>query len=762
MSLKTKKAHFRVSGKITKLLGRESVSESIVALFEVLKNSHDADALSVTVRFQDILSGKGRIIISENGGDGMMIEDIFNKFFVIGSYSKHPGDQIYLETKRYKRKILGSKGVGRFALDRLGSISKIVSKPIESNDKFTFTIDWDKYEPQEVYIEDIGIDVISEKRTKTDDSGLEIEISGLRDRWNLDTIRSLELKIKRLILPRELQPPNAFNIILDAPEFGYNNRPMSVGLAKKAYYTLKAKLFEDRIKVSAKIKDKYVISANEKNDLITEFVPYHPSVNLNEEEKITGHKQVKNLTCGPASLIVYYFPRFQPGTKGKKDAINYYGEAFSNLLDTELPKNSGVRIFRDGLRAFTYGDPDRDWVERSSISRSLSHSVQANRLMGYVLISNQYNSQIKETTNRETAIEDQAFADLREFVIQSMLLFDKYLNRKLKKDEKSSVKQDKETLNLLKHAKKILTDPKSRISKVQEEFAGVDQFDISTEIDDLSRAYEQATKRFTETIKEKQAVMTASQIEIALASVGYIVSLMIHETNSAITTTMLEVNKLRRHAIGEKKRSEHELNQIYLNLFKSVRTIDAWNNFVDRFTTGLTISDPTSRQEEILSPYSITDAFINDIKVIFRVPDLQIDNEINPNLRIRMFSAFYESIVGNLISNSIKSILSTGDKSRLQKVTIRSESSEQYLKIYFSDNGPGIPKESWETVFDPHISSTSKGILKGHGLGLPIVRSIVRYYDGEIKIIEPFHGRGTTFLIEFPWKSISPKISDKK
>jgi len=75
------KVHFRVSGKITRLLGRESVSESITALFEVLKNSHDADAISATVQFKDIISGSGKIILKEKKGDGMTLEDITEKFF---------------------------------------------------------------------------------------------------------------------------------------------------------------------------------------------------------------------------------------------------------------------------------------------------------------------------------------------------------------------------------------------------------------------------------------------------------------------------------------------------------------------------------------------------------------------------------------------------------------------------------------------------------------------------------------------------------
>ena len=146
------------------------MSESIVALFEILKNSHDADALTVTVQFKDVRSGRGKIIIKEIDGDGMTYDEIEKKFFVIGTYSKDPGSSVnYRETRRYKRLMLGSKGVGRFALERLGHEAKVISRPFGTNDKHIFTIDWDKFEDHDVTVDMVGIDIISEKEKQTEE-----------------------------------------------------------------------------------------------------------------------------------------------------------------------------------------------------------------------------------------------------------------------------------------------------------------------------------------------------------------------------------------------------------------------------------------------------------------------------------------------------------------------------------------------------------------------------------------------------------------
>jgi hypothetical protein len=50
---------FRFKGKIARLLGRESVSDSIVALTELVKNAYDADATKVLISFEEITTGKG-------------------------------------------------------------------------------------------------------------------------------------------------------------------------------------------------------------------------------------------------------------------------------------------------------------------------------------------------------------------------------------------------------------------------------------------------------------------------------------------------------------------------------------------------------------------------------------------------------------------------------------------------------------------------------------------------------------------------------
>ena len=65
--------------------------------------------------------------------------------------------------------------------------------------------------------------------------------------------------------------------------------------------------------------------------------------------------------------------------------------------------------------------------------------------------------------------------------------------------------------------------------------------------------------------------------------------------------------------------------------------------------------------------------------------------------------------------------------------------------IEVRDNGPGIPKENWDRVFDPYYTSKAEGT----GLGLAIVKKVVLEHGGEVKLDRAPEG-GARFSIELP------------
>ena len=100
-------------------------------------------------------------------------------------------------------------------------------------------------------------------------------------------------------------------------------------------------------------------------------------------------------------------------------------------------------------------------------------------------------------------------------------------------------------------------------------------------------------------------------------------------------------------------------------------------------------------------------------------------------------------VILNIITNACDAM--DNDGKLIIKVT--ADNDMKAVNIEFTDNGPGIDKDTLTRIFDPSFSTKIPG--KGTGLGLPVSSSIIKNHKGKITVIsEP--GKGTTFQISLP------------
>lgn len=180
---------------IAELLGVQNFTNEESAMLELIKNSYDAQAECVTLDFS-----KGNLVI-EDDGIGMNADDIRNYWMHVGKSDK---GYISVTDRGRKRRILaGSKGIGRFALARLGKIVKISTKKEGAN-----SVEW-KTDWKESTLEELPSNVFSCAH------GTKIEIFSLRDRWTTKKILSLtnylsatcnDNQMRIRILPKQKHP----------------------------------------------------------------------------------------------------------------------------------------------------------------------------------------------------------------------------------------------------------------------------------------------------------------------------------------------------------------------------------------------------------------------------------------------------------------------------------------------------------------------------------------------------------------------------
>jgi signal transduction histidine kinase len=150
---------------------------------------------------------------------------------------------------------------------------------------------------------------------------------------------------------------------------------------------------------------------------------------------------------------------------------------------------------------------------------------------------------------------------------------------------------------------------------------------------------------------------------------------------------------------------------------------------------------PSTPQFETHDLNEILEESVTFLRPEIRDRDIIVELDLDPTLprllvdRDQMKQAFY-----NVIKNAFQAMRAAGI------LHIRSWQSELYVSVSFNDTGGGISQDQMSKLFQPYFTTKSSG----SGLGLLIVRRIVREHGGEIEI-ESNEGKGMRVTIHLPF-----------
>ncbi len=171
-----------------------------------------------------------------------------------------------------------------------------------------------------------------------------------------------------------------------------------------------------------------------------------------------------------------------------------------------------------------------------------------------------------------------------------------------------------------------------------------------------------------------------------------------------------------------------------------------------------TTEDLTSRIEELMKEYFDTNqtlTLINIENIIHKIihqlqpPDSVTIEVFNHCIsRIKYYESKLFSLLQNLIENSIKH---RDIKKNKCLIKVQFYQVDSGIVITVSDNGPGIPVELQQKIFQ--VGFRANSMATGHGLGLFIVKSIVAELHGKISIESTTEG--STFYIKLPNTGLS-------
>jgi signal transduction histidine kinase len=692
----------RPRARLIKTIGEELISNDVVAIIELVKNSYDANASIIEIKFEgrviEVIEGKRkkRVLIKQSSsltisddGSGMTLGVIKGSWMEPATIMKKnqkmsPGD---------KRRYTGEKGIGRFASAKLATKLKMITRPNDDNETVV-DFNWADFSDDTKYLDQVECSWEVRTPVQIEKTGTTLILSNLNVDWDEDKFRELRIALSRLInpvspvtdflmdvqLPKELEE---FSGLIVAPE----------SLNKPDYY----------------------IKGSIDSDGIPDLKFFSRHVGKEELLKIDNSEfqlrdPVRKSVLGPFSFEFRIWNRDSDSLKKLASDTN---SSLKNVRG-DLDDLAGISIYRDNFRVLPYGNRNDDWL-RLDIRRVNNPTLRLsnNQIVGYVSVSLDKNPDLTDQSNREGLVESQAFNDLKELIknILNQVEQKRYAERPREADESKNkegvfnrfsitpvVELVQTKLPNDKEANKLVADTEANIK---------------------------------EGVKKIQEVISRYR---RLSTLGQLIDVILHDGNNFLARIDTEVHLLMKEvgkgtvdvkAVAESVKNINEERKVLAQLFKRLEPFGGRKR---------------GRPKDIILEESIENVF-GLYKNEFSKLNIELLLPSSKN-EVRIDEGELQLIFVNLIQNAIY-WLETVQSER--KIQVDVDRTDDEISLVFSDSGPGVKEGNENLIFDPYFSTKPDGV----GLGLTIVGELVTEYDGNFSLVNNGPLDGASFRITF-------------
>ena len=695
---------------IAELLGVQNFTNAESAILELVKNAYDAEVLNLTIKFNE------NQLIIEDDGIGMNAEDIKKYWMHIGKSQK----KYNIIDKNNKNRVLaGSKGLGRFALARLGENIRLFSKK-ENDNSVVWTTDWNSSK--------LDYDNTFNK------NGTKIIIDNLRDKWGKRKVENLVDFLQKI-----------YNDDSMKIKLLYNNEEKII----KKYFlepilgencTTNINLFYDSIKRNLTIEIK-------SDEFQEEAKKYCPNIDLkfqnfiiNLSDELKGDFDLDNNEIDTVLTEIgnfkaqFYF--YIASSTQEVEKFLYKYKIIPN------PLKSGIVLYRNAFGISSY-EGNKDWLGLGKRARkspaAASHPtgawrVRENQLSGMIEIDKKDNKKLQDLSNRQGLEENIYYQVFIEIIIRGIKEFERYrqeIIRKIIKNNKNSlILEKKESI-----ISKIISNPKSL-----EKLSIDDKKELVIELKnerDLQIKSEKDKKEIEERYKYDVQILNV------LATNGLKASSIAHEMKNDRNTIAFNneyiIDALKEYKMWDilntEEKTEIEYKNVPYLLDKNSKATRKILLFMD------SMLDNIEKKQFQIALKNIVD-IVDKIKKIWEKDYSWINIEIKSdrNIDFELSEDILHVVFDNLILNSIQQ---NEEKQNLD-IKIYIEQIESLIKFKYTDNGKGLEKKyllNPKKILEVHETTRKNG----HGLGMWILNNTVNISGGEILSIKGKQG----FSIEF-------------
>lgn len=678
-------AKFKPRARLLLQLGDQLIKNESIALLELVKNAYDADASKVDIIMHQPDSIENGYIEIEDDGFGMTADTVENVWLEPGSSYKQEQFIQRKETPKYKRLPIGEKGIGRFGAHKLGNVIEMTTKNANSDEVFVH-IDWNIL-GEHRYLEDVPIKIIVRNKPKyfvDGKTGTRIVIHGFRKPWERGTARDVKRAITSLTSPFD-------SIDSFVPSFEIPDKPGWFdgildwdGVRDYSLYQ-----FDVKLQGSSIIDFSYNFTPwNTMTKLHERTIDLSDAIVQNYLRIIDSNKNIINLSDFKVGTV-----RFRGFIFDLDPFIMKMGVSDKTGFKKYLKSNGGVRVYRDKLRVYDYGEPENDWLSLDFRRfQQPSIAISNNLIVGSIDLNRNESSDLEEKTNREGFVDNEAYKAFKNAILHVVDLIEilRQTDKKGLKEIYGATPKSEPVMSLLGEAQRYVDEK-------------VTDSEVKTEI-----------KKYLLKIERDYQLVTENLLKAAGA--GLNMSVVVHEIEKII----YEVDKV----LKAEKASP-----------RALKLVQHLSSLVDGYAELIRRSEQKTESVVKVINQAVfnTEYRLETHKIVLTKQYLA--NQNTPNVSCKMARNLMIGTIMNLIDNSIywldqkqfKMLESNTEYTKRLFIDVVSE--ENFVKIIVADNGTGFLLPT-EEITEPFVTGKKNGA--GMGLGLHIASEIMAAQGGHV------------------------------
>jgi signal transduction histidine kinase len=678
-------AKFKPRARLLLQLGDQLIKNESIALLELAKNAYDADASKVEIIMRHPDSKEDGYIEIEDDGFGMTADIVENVWLEPGSSYKQEQFKERRVTPIYHRLPIGEKGIGRFGAHKLGNLIEMTTK--SSNAKEVYVcIDWTQF-AEHRYLEDVPIRIIERDQPlyfTNGKTGTRIVIKGFRKGWERGMARSVIRAITSITSPFE-------TIDSFKPSLQISDKPGwfdgIITWDKVCDYSL--------FQFNATMSGKKIVEFSYK------FTPWNTMTKLHErtieisDPLIDNYVDITDDADKPVDLDSYNIGtiKFKGFIFDLDTFIMKMGVSDKNGFKAYLKSNGGIRVFRDGLRVYDYGEPENDWLSLDYRRfQQPTKAISNNLIVAAIDLNRDESSDLEEKTNREGFVSNDAYLAFKNSILHVIDLVEilRQTDKKKLKETYGATPKTEPVMSLLGDAQRYVDE------KVADN-------EVKTEI-----------KKYLFKIERDYKLVTDNLLKAAGA--GLNMSVVVHEIEKII----YEVDKV--------LKSENASP-------RALKLVQHLSSLVDGYADLIRRSDQTNESVVNIVNQAIfnTEYRLDSHQIV--LTKQYLEDQTIKTLRCKTARNLMIGTIMNLIDNSIywldqKAFKKMENKEDFtKKLYIDITSDDSFINIIVADNGTGILLPT-EEITEPFVSGKKNGA--GMGLGLHIASEVMTAQGGKI------------------------------